>query len=111
MAQKSGPLYQRNCATKLPFREQVNSAGKGSMSFYSGGIIISTPKSIIPTGASSINKNYSKPINTTETNGSTYPGSFQAGKSIFLYRTDNSIKNHFYSTIRKCLRRINKLHG
>jgi myb proto-oncogene protein len=26
-------------------------------------------------------------------------------------RTDNSIKNHFYSTIRRCLRRINKLQG
>lgn len=28
-----------------------------------------------------------------------------------LSRTDNSIKNHFYSTIRRCLRRINKLQG
>lgn len=28
-----------------------------------------------------------------------------------LCRTDNSIKNHFYSTIRRCLRRINKFQG
>jgi hypothetical protein len=26
-------------------------------------------------------------------------------------RTDNSIKNHFYSTVRRCLRRISKLAG
>lgn len=26
-------------------------------------------------------------------------------------RTDNSIKNHFYSTVRRCLRRIGKLDG
>ena len=26
-------------------------------------------------------------------------------------RTDNSIKNHFYSTLRRSLRRINKLLG
>ena len=26
-------------------------------------------------------------------------------------RTDNSIKNHFYSTIRRCLRRMSKLVG
>ena len=30
---------------------------------------------------------------------------------IILFRTDNSIKNHFYSTLRKSLRRINKLLG
>ena len=30
---------------------------------------------------------------------------------IVWLRTDNSIKNHFYSTIRRCLRRINKLQG
>lgn len=27
------------------------------------------------------------------------------------YRTDNAIKNHFYSTLRRSLRRINKLLG
>lgn len=26
-----------------------------------------------------------------------------------LLRTDNSIKNHFYSTVRRCLRKIGKL--
>jgi myb proto-oncogene protein len=34
-------------------------------------------------------------------------------KVILLYysRTDNSIKNHFYSTLRRSLRRINKYLG
>lgn len=27
------------------------------------------------------------------------------------FRTDNSIKNHFYSTLRRSLRRLNKLSG
>lgn len=31
--------------------------------------------------------------------------------AFYLYRTDNSIKNHFYSTVRKCLRTISKLRG
>ena len=30
---------------------------------------------------------------------------------LYLFRTDNSIKNHFYSTLRRSLRRINKLLG
>lgn len=30
---------------------------------------------------------------------------------FFPRRTDNSIKNHFYSTVRRCLRRIGKLAG
>ena len=29
----------------------------------------------------------------------------------FLFRTDNSIKNYFYSTLRKALRRVNKILG
>jgi myb proto-oncogene protein len=31
--------------------------------------------------------------------------------SNLLFRTDNSIKNHFYSTLRKTLRRISKMFG
>jgi hypothetical protein len=34
---------------------------------------------------------------------------------VFIYlikfRTDNTIKNHFYSTLRRALRRINKILG
>jgi hypothetical protein len=29
----------------------------------------------------------------------------------YSYRTDNAIKNHFYSSIRRSLRRINKILG
>lgn len=29
----------------------------------------------------------------------------------WLFRTDNAIKNHFYSSIRRSLRRINKILG
>lgn len=31
--------------------------------------------------------------------------------SVILHSTDNAIKNHFYSTLRRSLRRINKLLG
>lgn len=45
-------------------------------------------------------------------NGRKFPGSYQDGIYLFLYlRTDNAIKNHFYSTLRRSLRRINKLLG
>jgi hypothetical protein len=30
---------------------------------------------------------------------------------IFYFRTDNDLKNHFYSTLRKSLRRLNKSLG
>jgi L-rhamnose isomerase len=37
---------------------------------------------------------------------------FAKGKVLYqLLRTDNSIKNYFYSTVRRCLRRISKLFG
>ena len=28
-----------------------------------------------------------------------------------MFRTDNAVKNHFYSTLRRSLRRINKFYG
>lgn len=31
--------------------------------------------------------------------------------SLCSFRTDNSIKNHFYSTLRRSLRRLNKCLG
>jgi myb proto-oncogene protein len=31
--------------------------------------------------------------------------------TLFLFRTDNAVKNHFYSTLRRALRRINKYLG
>lgn len=30
---------------------------------------------------------------------------------LIKFRTDNTIKNHFYSTLRRALRRINKILG
>jgi hypothetical protein len=33
------------------------------------------------------------------------------GIYYFIFRTDNTIKNHFYSTIRRSLRRMSKLIG
>lgn len=36
---------------------------------------------------------------------------FHRKVTITSLRTDNSIKNHFYSTVRKCLRTISKMRG
>lgn len=44
-------------------------------------------------------------------NGKTSHSSYLEGFSIYYFRTDNDIKNHFYSTIRRGLRRINKFLG
>ncbi len=47
-----------------------------------------------------------------ETNGKKYLNYCLEGNRIFKYfRTDNTIKNHFYSTLRRALRRINKILG
>jgi len=51
MVLKNGRSFHKNCAIKLHLNEQVNNAEKGIYSFYIDGIIISTHKSIIPTGA------------------------------------------------------------
>ena len=37
-----------------------------------------------------------------------YPNSSKAGNSFFLCRTDNHIKNHFHSKLRKGIRKLNK---
>jgi hypothetical protein len=54
---------------------------------------------------------YLKPIKNTETNGSKFQSCSSEGTPDKYFRTDNSIKNHFYSTIRRSLRRICKLLG
>jgi hypothetical protein len=51
-----------------------------------------------------------------ETNGRIYHDYYPDGTKnyiiySFFYRTDNDIKNHFYSTLRRSLRRINKELG
>ena len=51
------------------------------------------------------------PINVWEINGQRLLNWYKEGKIIINHRTDNSIKNHFYSTIRRSLRRINKILG
>ncbi len=50
-------------------------------------------------------------IDSKEISGKTYQNNSLAGKLIFLFRTDNDLKNHFYSTLRKSLRRLNKSLG
>lgn len=53
-----------------------------------------------------------KLIKNVETNGQLFQNYYLAGKKLYyINRTDNSIKNHFYSTLRRSLRRINKHVG
>lgn len=46
-----------------------------------------------------------------EISGHKFRNSSKEGKKIYEFRTDNAIKNHFYSSIRRSLRRINKILG
>lgn len=46
-----------------------------------------------------------------EISGHKFLNSSKGGKKIYELRTDNAIKNHFYSSIRRSLRRINKILG
>jgi hypothetical protein len=77
----------------------------------SDGTISSTLKSIRNPGLKKRKNCSLKLIKSTETGGSIFPNSLKAGNFQVNLRTDNSIKNHFYSTIRRSLRRICKLLG
>jgi hypothetical protein len=77
----------------------------------SDGTISSTQKSIRNPGLKKRKNSSLKLIKSTETGGSIFPNSLKAGNFQVNLRTDNSIKNHFYSTIRRSLRRICKLLG
>lgn len=46
-----------------------------------------------------------------ETDGHKLPNLSKEGEFYINFRTDNAIKNHFYSSIRRSLRRINKILG
>jgi hypothetical protein len=55
--------------------------------------------------------NSSKLINNWGTDGLRYQKLSKAGKKLLFnikYRTDNAIKNHFYSSLRKNISRISK---
>jgi hypothetical protein len=55
--------------------------------------------------------NLSRRINSWEIDGLKYQKSLKAGKKLLFnikYRTDNAIKNHFYSSLRKNISRISK---
>lgn len=54
---------------------------------------------------------YLKHTKNIEINGSKFQSCSLEGKTLYYFRTDNSIKNHFYSTIRRSLRRICKILG
>lgn len=57
------------------------------------------------------NNNFSKPIESMEIDGFKFQNNSEEGNFYHYFRTDNSIKNHFYSTIRRSMRRICKLLG
>ena len=62
-------------------------------------------------GAQKKRLNFSNDIEIKATNGKTFQNNSLAGKILIYPRTDNDLKNHFYSTLRKSLRRLNKSLG
>ena len=52
-----------------------------------------------------------KRIKNTATNGLILLTNSKEGTFLKYFRTDSDVKNHFYSIIRKCLRRVSKMVG
>jgi hypothetical protein len=85
----------------------ANNAEKGNFYFNKDGIIILILKLKKIIGQKKKRKFYSKSIWSMVISGQILRSSYLGG-IIILYRTDNTIKNHFYSKLRKFLRKIMK---
>lgn len=107
MAPKTGLSLLKKSSSIDP----VNNVAKGFYLIYSGGIIISTPKLTLKLGLNRSSKSSSKLTKNGAIVGKTFPNFSPAGIFKSELRTDNTIKNHFYSTLRRSLRRINKILG
>lgn len=53
-------------------------------------------------------RNYFNSITELVTDGLSSPKSSLAGTNLTYFRTDNQIKNHFHSKLRKAVRKLNK---
>lgn len=109
-APKNGHSYLRNFAQRLTTKGQGNSADRGTFGQMQ---MVQPPQPrnqqqlLEPAGRAQVVRGPQDPRQQVE-------GHLQRVHRqvrIPSDRTDNSIKNHFYSTIRRCLRRINKFQG
>jgi hypothetical protein len=91
--------------------DRASSAGKGTDKISKDGIIIWCQGFQRRSGRNPKRKNYFPFIKASVISGPLLRNICLAGTTFLLSRTDNSIKNYFYSTVRRSLRRMGKLIG
>ena len=91
--------------------DRGSNVGKGTNKIYKDGIIIWCQAFLKRSGRKPNRKNYFLSTKPSVISGPSLRNICLAGTTFLLSRTDNSIKNYFYSTVRRSLRRMGKLIG
>jgi hypothetical protein len=107
------PSQQKWKVNYVVMQEPLNKSEKGIKRIIKiDGIIIYRPKLINLNGLTNNKISSLRFIIKLEASGNKLRNSWTTGTLIIHpFRTDNAVKNHFYSTLRRSLRRINKFYG